>query len=97
MLRQQQTTGGKNKDKAAESPTHHRPTPLPSPAIPPSVPGPGLGPGTVRSAVRGLRELTLPHPVVIRMPAPVVERMLKDRGDSAMLQDPEGYLSTRRL
>lgn len=44
----------------------------------------------------GVRELTLPHPVVIRMPAPVVERILEGRGSGAKLQDPEGHLSTRR-
>ncbi|MFJ8506023.1 hypothetical protein [Streptomyces avermitilis] len=44
----------------------------------------------------GVRELTLPHPVVIRMPAPLVERILEGRGGGAKLQDPEEHPSTQR-
>ena len=40
-----------------------------------------------------VREVTLPRPVVIRMPAPVVRRMLAAQGDR--LRDPDNHLGTR--
>ncbi|UUU32348.1 hypothetical protein JIX56_21945 [Streptomyces sp. CA-210063] len=41
-----------------------------------------------------VRELTLRRPVVIRMPAPAVRRMLATQG--ARLQDPDGHLGLRK-
>lgn len=41
-----------------------------------------------------VREVTLRRPVVIRMPAPVVKRMLESQG--AQLQDPDDHLGMRK-
>ncbi|MEV7395246.1 hypothetical protein [Streptomyces sp. NPDC091215] len=50
-----------------------------------------VGPGRTGTAVR---ELTLPRPVVIRMPEPVVRRMLT--AQPTLLQDPDDQLGLRR-
>ncbi|GGM03534.1 hypothetical protein GCM10010129_53750 [Streptomyces fumigatiscleroticus] len=51
----------------------------------------------VRSGRRStaVRELTLPAPVVIRMPAPAVRRMLADPTNHGRLQDPDDRLGLR--
>ncbi|PSM41522.1 hypothetical protein C6Y14_19720 [Streptomyces dioscori] len=52
------------------------------------------GPGGRRSV--GVREFTLPRPVVVRMPAPAVRRMLRDPSNAAELRDPQGHLSPKK-
>jgi hypothetical protein len=49
----------------------------------------------VRSGRRGtaVQEVTLPEPVVIRMPAPAVRRMLADAANAGRLRDPGGHLA----
>ncbi|MFJ9025426.1 hypothetical protein ACIRPU_36455 [Streptomyces sp. NPDC102259] len=49
----------------------------------------------VRSGRRGtaVQEVTLPEPVVVRMPAPVVRRMLADAANAGILRDPGGHLA----
>ncbi|MFI1050700.1 hypothetical protein ACH4U3_33860 [Streptomyces griseoruber] len=51
----------------------------------------------VRSGKRStaVRDVTLPDPVVIRMPAPAVRRMLSDPAHAALLRDPQNHLRTR--
>ncbi|MHC3472991.1 hypothetical protein ACYF6T_30465 [Streptomyces sp. 7R007] len=44
-------------------------------------------------ATTAIRELTLPRPVVVRMPAPVVRRMLASQGTH--LKDPDDHLKLR--
>ncbi|WP_189706971.1 hypothetical protein [Streptomyces phaeofaciens] len=41
-------------------------------------------------ATTAVREVTLPAPVVIRLPAPAVRRMLADPANAGRLRDPEG-------
>ncbi|MEU5700357.1 hypothetical protein [Streptomyces aurantiacus] len=43
-----------------------------------------------------VREFTLPRPVVIRMPAPAVSRLLKDPTNASKLQDPQGLLTEKK-
>ncbi|WP_157880713.1 hypothetical protein [Streptomyces sp. Root1310] len=49
----------------------------------------------VRSGRRGtaVQEVTLPEPVVVRMPAPAVRRMLADAANAGRLRDPGGHLA----
>ncbi|WP_307161444.1 hypothetical protein [Streptomyces rishiriensis] len=49
----------------------------------------------VRSGRRGtaVQEVTLPDPVVVRMPAPAVRRMLADAANAGRLRDPGGHLT----
>ncbi len=49
----------------------------------------------VRPGRRGtaVQEVTLPDPVVIRMPAPAVRRMLADAANAGRLRDPGGHLA----
>ncbi|MFI7504029.1 hypothetical protein ACIBVL_37220 [Streptomyces sp. NPDC049687] len=42
-----------------------------------------------------VREVTLPEPVVVRMPAPSVRRMLTDPADPELLRDPQDHLRLR--
>ncbi|MFE9092888.1 hypothetical protein [Streptomyces sp. NPDC007264] len=51
----------------------------------------------VRSGRRSVavQEVTLPAPVVIRMPAPAVRRMLTDPADAGRLRDPDDHLGLR--
>jgi hypothetical protein len=41
----------------------------------------------------GVRDITVPQPVVVRMPAPEVRRMLSDPANLTKLQDPDGHLA----
>ncbi|WP_328495467.1 hypothetical protein OHS59_24030 [Streptomyces sp. NBC_00414] len=54
----------------------------------------GRGPGGQRSV--GVREFTLPRPVVIRMPAPAVRRLLRNPANASELRDPQGHLSEKK-
>ncbi|MFH0173443.1 hypothetical protein [Streptomyces cacaoi] len=49
----------------------------------------------VRSGRRAtaVQEVTLPEPVVVRMPAPAVRRMLADAANAGRLRDPGGHLA----
>ncbi|MGW0874497.1 hypothetical protein ACWD3Z_29040 [Streptomyces sp. NPDC002740] len=49
----------------------------------------------VRSGRRGtaVQEVTLPEPVVVRMPAPAVRRLLADATNAGLLRDPGGHLA----
>ncbi|WP_406010872.1 hypothetical protein OG440_35640 [Streptomyces sp. NBC_00637] len=47
-------------------------------------------PGRRATAVQ---EVTLPEPVVVRMPAPAVRRMLADAANAGLLRDPGGHLA----
>ncbi|MDR6974112.1 hypothetical protein J2X68_000790 [Streptomyces sp. 3330] len=49
----------------------------------------------VRAGRRGtaVQEVTLPEPVVVRMPATAVRRMLADATNAGRLRDPEGHLA----
>ncbi|MFD9391680.1 hypothetical protein ACFWBB_13405 [Streptomyces sp. NPDC060000] len=49
----------------------------------------------VRSGRRStaVQEVTLPEPVVVRMPAPAVRRMLADGANAELLRDPGGHLA----
>lgn len=49
-----------------------------------------LRPGRHSTAVQ---EITLPEPVVVRMPAPAVRRMLADPGNTGLLRDPGRHLT----
>ncbi|MFJ8111823.1 hypothetical protein [Streptomyces sp. NPDC096132] len=51
----------------------------------------------VRSSRRStaVQEVTLPDPVVIRMPAPAVRRLLADPADAELLRDPQNHLKLR--
>ncbi|MFF4659147.1 hypothetical protein [Streptomyces sp. NPDC001381] len=49
-------------------------------------------PGRRSTAVR---EVTLPDPVVVRMPAPAVRRLLADPAQRGLLRDPEDHLKLR--
>ncbi|MEU5246049.1 hypothetical protein AB0G81_18355 [Streptomyces asoensis] len=40
-----------------------------------------------------VQEVTLPEPVVVRMPAPAVRRMLADAAGTELLRDPGGHLA----
>ncbi|MFE7069724.1 hypothetical protein ACFU96_06525 [Streptomyces sp. NPDC057620] len=52
------------------------------------------GPGGRRSV--GVREFTLPRPVVVRMPAPAVRRMLRDPANASKMTDPQGHLTEKK-
>ncbi|MFE1798227.1 hypothetical protein ACFW9L_18980 [Streptomyces sp. NPDC059517] len=52
------------------------------------------GPGGRRSV--GVREFTLPRPVVVRMPAPAVRRMLRDPANASKLADPQSHLTEKK-
>lgn len=41
-----------------------------------------------------VRDLTVPTPVVLRIPAPVVRRMLQDPANRTKLHDPDGRLAS---
>ncbi|WP_460072371.1 hypothetical protein [Streptomyces sp. YKOK-I1] len=51
----------------------------------------------VRSGKRStaVQDVTLPEPVVVRMPAPAVRRMLADPDHAELLRDPQNHLRTR--
>ncbi|WP_246570347.1 hypothetical protein [Streptomyces tauricus] len=44
----------------------------------------------------GVREFTLPRPVVIRMPAPAVRRLLANPSNASKLRDPQGHLTEKK-
>ncbi|MFD1276650.1 hypothetical protein ACFQ51_47590 [Streptomyces kaempferi] len=52
------------------------------------------GRGRSGAASVAVRDLTLPVPVVVRMPAPLVRRMLQDPSRHGTLQDPDGRLTS---
>ncbi|MFD7817888.1 hypothetical protein ACFV6E_34015 [Streptomyces sp. NPDC059785] len=49
--------------------------------------------GRSRDSSVAVRDLTLPVPVVVRMPAPAVRALLADPDNAAKLQDPDGRLA----
>ncbi|MEU1529223.1 hypothetical protein [Streptomyces fagopyri] len=52
------------------------------------------GRGRSGGASVAVRDLTLPVPVVVRMPAPLVRHMLRDPSQHGKLHDPDGRLTT---
>ncbi|MFE2139299.1 hypothetical protein ACFW9X_40030, partial [Streptomyces sp. NPDC059466] len=52
------------------------------------------GRGRSGAASVAVRDLTLPLPVVVRMPAPLVRRMLQDPSQQGRLRDPDGRLAS---